>query len=201
MGTKNNPGAFDCYAAAAPDEPMFVLLARDKHAPALVWLWSTLRELDSEDPAKVAEARQCAADMMTWAHAHGRKVVGVGQAALAGTLELIRTANYAATLQGVPQKNEPTTVEIMRTFLAACTFEAPAPAYADDVTRCIACDKPMVAGDKYFPDASGGFIHAACLGPERECYTRDDEPLKDDDPIPEPYTWEDEPARKTESTS
>lgn len=29
MGTKNNPGAFDCYANAEPDEPMFVLLARD----------------------------------------------------------------------------------------------------------------------------------------------------------------------------
>lgn len=29
MGTKNNPGKFDCYDAALPDEPMFVLLARD----------------------------------------------------------------------------------------------------------------------------------------------------------------------------
>lgn len=36
MGTKNNPGAFDCYANAEPDEPMFVLLGRDKHAPAPV---------------------------------------------------------------------------------------------------------------------------------------------------------------------
>lgn len=38
MGTKNNPGTFDCYANAAPDEPMFVLLGRDKHAPLLVRL-------------------------------------------------------------------------------------------------------------------------------------------------------------------
>lgn len=29
MGTKNNPGPFDCYKAALPDEPVFVLLARD----------------------------------------------------------------------------------------------------------------------------------------------------------------------------
>jgi hypothetical protein len=29
MGTKSNPGPFDCYAKAEPDEPMFVLLARD----------------------------------------------------------------------------------------------------------------------------------------------------------------------------
>ena len=39
MGTKNNPGTFDCYANAEGDEPMFVLLGRDKHAPTLVWLW------------------------------------------------------------------------------------------------------------------------------------------------------------------
>lgn len=30
MGTKNNPGEFDCYANAAPDEPMFILLGRDQ---------------------------------------------------------------------------------------------------------------------------------------------------------------------------
>jgi len=28
MATKKNPGEFDCYANAGPDEPMFVLLAR-----------------------------------------------------------------------------------------------------------------------------------------------------------------------------
>ena len=50
MGTKNNPGEFDCYANAQPDEPMFVLLGRDKHAPALVWLWAVLRQLDGEKP-------------------------------------------------------------------------------------------------------------------------------------------------------
>ena len=33
MGTKNNPGQFDCYRNAEPDEPMFVLLARDERAP------------------------------------------------------------------------------------------------------------------------------------------------------------------------
>ena len=28
MGTKNNPGRFDCYGNAEPDEPIFVLLGR-----------------------------------------------------------------------------------------------------------------------------------------------------------------------------
>lgn len=36
MGTKNNPGRYDCYANAEPDEPMFVLLGHDRHAATLV---------------------------------------------------------------------------------------------------------------------------------------------------------------------
>ncbi|MBX3488889.1 hypothetical protein [Parvibaculum sp.] len=63
MGTKNNPGAFDCYAAAEPDEPIFVLLGRDRHAPSLVRLWALARMREGEDEAKVQEALQCAAAM------------------------------------------------------------------------------------------------------------------------------------------
>jgi hypothetical protein len=66
MGTKSDPGAFDCYANAAPDEPMFVLLARDRHAPILVEWWATLRAVDGEDAVKVEEARACAAAMVEW---------------------------------------------------------------------------------------------------------------------------------------
>lgn len=69
MGTKNNPGRFDCYENAHPDEPMFVLLGRDKHAPLLVELWSALRTLDGEDASKVAEARSCAEAMREWSEA------------------------------------------------------------------------------------------------------------------------------------
>lgn len=63
MGTKNNPGAYDCYANADPDEPMFVLLGRDKYAPMLVRLWAEMRFLDGEEKAKVLEAHRCADDM------------------------------------------------------------------------------------------------------------------------------------------
>jgi hypothetical protein len=63
MGTKNKPGDFDCYANAEPDEPMFILLGRDVHAPALVRDWADRREREGEDPAKVAEARACAKAM------------------------------------------------------------------------------------------------------------------------------------------
>lgn len=120
MATKNNPGKFDCYANADPDEPMFVLLARDKHAVALIWLWCTLRELDNEDPTKVADARACADEMVAWAVEHKRKVCGMGHAGLAAMLELVRMANYAVK----NAKNEPTSnEEAMRFFLALTTFD------------------------------------------------------------------------------
>lgn len=63
MGTKNNPGEFDCFTSAAPDEPIFVLLGRDKHAPLLVQLWAALRQADGEERAKVVEAQVCATEM------------------------------------------------------------------------------------------------------------------------------------------
>lgn len=123
MSTKNNPGEFDCYANAGSDEPMFILLGRDKHAPALVWLWATLRELDGEDVAKVAEARACAVEMTAWAHDHKRPVVGFGQATLAGVMELIRSVNGAAKQLNKEQKNQATDLEVMRMFLAETIFE------------------------------------------------------------------------------
>lgn len=72
MGTKNNPGSFDCYTNAAPDEPMFVLLGRDKHAPILVELWTKQRADEGEDPAKVEEALKCAKAMRRWRHENKR---------------------------------------------------------------------------------------------------------------------------------
>jgi len=124
MGTKQNPTAFDCYANAADDEPLFVLLGRDKHAPALVWLWAVLRELDGEDPAKVAEARACVGAMMEWAKAHDRKVVGVAQAGLAAMFEMIRAANHSVQAA----TNAATHDEVMRLFLCATEFEENGPA-------------------------------------------------------------------------
>lgn len=66
MGTKNNPGEFDCYANAEPDEPMFVLLGRDRGAPAVVEMWCAMAEFLGTDPEKIAEARQCAKHMREW---------------------------------------------------------------------------------------------------------------------------------------
>ena len=76
MGTKNNPGQFDCYANAAPDEPMFVLLGRDRHAAGLVRLWALLRQRDGgTSDAKIAEALACADAMDAWAKTLGKDPV------------------------------------------------------------------------------------------------------------------------------
>lgn len=125
MGTKSEPGAFDCYSSAEPDEPMFVLLGRDKHAPTIVWLWATLRELDGEDETKVAEAQRCAMDMMQWARDHERPVVGIGQAALAAVMELIRAVNSAAQQLGQDHTNQMTTIEALRLFMAESKLGPP----------------------------------------------------------------------------
>ncbi len=87
MGTKNNPGKFDCYTNAEPDEPMFVLLARDQMAAFLVSIWSKVRQGDVEaasvvfmkmlntigprymqepDVAKAQEAIECSLAMFEW---------------------------------------------------------------------------------------------------------------------------------------
>lgn len=73
MGTKNNPGKFDCHAAAEPDEPTFTLLGRDPMAGAIVRAWATMREQAGEDPAKVQEARDVAVDMDQWAKKLGKE--------------------------------------------------------------------------------------------------------------------------------
>jgi hypothetical protein len=72
MGTKNFPGVFDCYAAAKPDEPMFVLLGRDPLAASLVRRWAVARHHEGESTAKVLEALDCADALEAWARKHGK---------------------------------------------------------------------------------------------------------------------------------
>jgi hypothetical protein len=67
MSTKLNPGKFDCYAAAEPDEPMFIFLARDERAPKLIRRWVRKR---GKDDAKAKEALACANEMEEWRKLH-----------------------------------------------------------------------------------------------------------------------------------
>lgn len=73
MATKLTELRDGCFAKAMDDEPMFVLLARDPQAPALVRQWATRRRLDigmgrrpSSDMAQVDEAERNADNMESW---------------------------------------------------------------------------------------------------------------------------------------
>lgn len=74
MGTKQKPSeAYDAYAIAMPDEPLFTLLARDTSAPGMVRQWAYERERaivtglkPVTDRAMVTEAREIAAAMERW---------------------------------------------------------------------------------------------------------------------------------------
>ena len=67
MGTKNNPGKFDCYEKAGPDEPMFVLLARDPDAYWAVGKWiEKKRARGGESEEKLAEAQATMLAMVDW---------------------------------------------------------------------------------------------------------------------------------------
>ena len=118
MATKNNPGKYDCYHNAEPDEPMFVLLARDKHAVPLIWLWQVMRELDGENPEKLREARECCVSMMEWQQKKGKKSAGVAESVLAGVLEMIRTINQTKE----DLKNDRTDTEVFRRYLCESSF-------------------------------------------------------------------------------
>jgi hypothetical protein len=72
MSTKQNPGAYDCYAKLADDEPYFVLRAKDPDAPALVEEWAARRSRrpGNEQNPKIHEALECAHAMRLWRDAH-----------------------------------------------------------------------------------------------------------------------------------
>jgi hypothetical protein len=68
VSTKEKPGAFDCYAKLAPDEPYFVLRAKDPAAPATIEAWIRLRRQTpgNEKNPKLDEASVTATAMRAW---------------------------------------------------------------------------------------------------------------------------------------
>jgi hypothetical protein len=74
LGSKSNPGKFDCYSRAEPDEPVFVLLGRDPVASFVVEYWTMLREcLGKTEREVIDEARSCALEMQRWARFKGKE--------------------------------------------------------------------------------------------------------------------------------
>lgn len=89
MGTKRNPGKYDCYNLAGPDTELFTLVSTDEFMPHLIryWVWLKLRKgqrwNESENMPevrqgakfneKLTEALECAdrAAIQRIARAHG----------------------------------------------------------------------------------------------------------------------------------
>lgn len=70
MGYKHKD---DCYNSAMDDEPMFVILARDKNAPEIVEKWAMARDeairkgqQPTSDWKKVEEALRLSVQMRAW---------------------------------------------------------------------------------------------------------------------------------------
>lgn len=77
MGTKNQPGEYDCLGKAEPDEPVFILLARDASAPAAVLAWAIGRleavrdgRRPKADLPQIGEALRLIVQMIRWRLAH-----------------------------------------------------------------------------------------------------------------------------------
>ena len=73
MSTKQETGAYDCYANLLPDEPYFLLMARDPDAQWAVREWASRREAainagtrPESDREKVREAFEVERQMVRW---------------------------------------------------------------------------------------------------------------------------------------
>lgn len=60
-----------CLGRSQDDEPVFVLVARDKYASQMVRRWALTVETDHGESAKTLEAYELADRMEAWREAHG----------------------------------------------------------------------------------------------------------------------------------
>lgn len=81
MGTKLEPGKYDCDAKAVDDEPKFTLLARDRLFVPLVERWAHERALEidadirADTPAEreqIDEAMDVVQQALAWRNRNGR---------------------------------------------------------------------------------------------------------------------------------
>ncbi|HXZ86498.1 MAG TPA: hypothetical protein VEI82_13525 [Myxococcota bacterium] len=74
MGLKKQELIDGCFAKAADDEPLFVLRATDKIAPAVVHFWILQAKAAGTPEKKLREAQLLMIEMQKWQIEHGCKV-------------------------------------------------------------------------------------------------------------------------------
>lgn len=79
--------------------------------------------------------------------------------------------------------------------------EAPPAQEETLVDRCFICDIALVEGDIVLDDIEAGTGHRACFGDDREAYCNlaTGEPLAPDEPIPDGYVYQSEPAKEVKA--
>ncbi len=100
MGTKNNPGKFDCYAKAGPDEPLFILRGTDAAAPLIVRLWAAIREEThgAADSEMLSDAMACSDAMQGHSTALGKEAGQKAAAQAFAKISMTHLLQVAATL-------------------------------------------------------------------------------------------------------
>lgn len=74
MATKEKELVDGCFSRVDLDEPVFVLRAQDKLAPAMVRIWAELADLSGVAPAKTDEAKSLSYEMEEWQAENPRHV-------------------------------------------------------------------------------------------------------------------------------
>lgn len=101
MGTKRNPGEFDCYAKAEPDEPLFILRGKDVSAPYLVEIWTAVRRGEATQAGVIGhcslrpERLACRASFAS--HAFHPRMTRLHRTSRSGQTALLRVDRQSST--------------------------------------------------------------------------------------------------------
>ena len=122
MGTKNEPGEYDCHGRAHPDEPYFELLGRDRTAHHLVLIWTTLRTghwefaeqhlkdaiaelraIGRVDPLdeQIMEAYRCSDEMRAWSERVSVARTAAGRSVPTAAAPTLRSESTATPNAGI----------------------------------------------------------------------------------------------------
>jgi hypothetical protein len=74
MAKKKDEIESGCLSRCDDNEPVFVLRAHDKMAPAVVRIWAEMATLFGVEPEKVLEALKIGRQMSDWQRGHGCKL-------------------------------------------------------------------------------------------------------------------------------
>lgn len=82
-----------CLSRSAPNEPVFVLVARDPHAPQAIRHWIAM-SMDRQPPEKIEEAYKLANQMEEWKRKNAPETIPAAAPALGIGAENRNSSRY-----------------------------------------------------------------------------------------------------------